>query len=254
MSMEQRIQDTLDRIEQMHGVRVLYACESGSRAWGFASPDSDYDVRFIYAGRVEHYLTIGTRRDVIELPIEDDLDINGWDLVKALGLLRASNPTLLEWLHSPQVYRCDEGFLGELRHLAEQAVQPRALCHHYLSMAGNEWSRKLQQGQVTAKRYLYILRTLMCAQWVVTRGAIPPVPFETLVAELVDSAPLQQAIHELLALKVASGEQKQIARQPVLDAFIAGTLTDLEQRVPVAIDKPDIEPFDALLRKALLQQ
>ena len=95
----------LDAVEREEDVRVLYACESGSRAWGFASPDSDYDVRFIYVHRPDWYLSIVDRRDVIERPIVDEYDLSGWELRKTLRLFRKSNPPLIEWLGSPIVYR-----------------------------------------------------------------------------------------------------------------------------------------------------
>jgi len=125
----------LDAIEAENDVRILYACESGSRAWGFASPDSDYDVRFIYARPREWYLSIDTqkRRDVIECPIEGLWDVNGWDLRKALGLLAKSNPPLLEWLGSPIVYRQDGSFVAGLQALAEEYLSPRSSRLHYLA-------------------------------------------------------------------------------------------------------------------------
>jgi len=109
---------SLREIERAHNVTILYACESGSRAWGFASPDSDYDVRFVYVHRPAWYLTVDPGRDVIELPITDELDINGWELRKTLRLLRKSNGTLLEWLHSPIVYQRKEPWVEELKGFA----------------------------------------------------------------------------------------------------------------------------------------
>jgi len=105
----------LTDIEARFGVRVLYACESGSRGWGFASPDSDYDVRFIYVHSLSWYLKVSAQRDVIEVPISDELDINGWELRKSLGLLKKGNATLIEWLDSPVVYRADADFLRAIR-------------------------------------------------------------------------------------------------------------------------------------------
>lgn len=188
--MEMRIEETLERIEWEHDVDILYACESGSRAWGFASSDSDYDVRFIYAGRLNHYLTVAKTRDVIELPIVDDLDINGWDVKKALSLLRVSNPTLLEWLHSPVVYRADSEFLSAIRDLSVKAMRPRALCYHYLSMAKNNWRNDIDKAHTTAKKYLYTLRALLCVKWIVERNTIPPVSFDELVRGTVTSEAL----------------------------------------------------------------
>jgi predicted nucleotidyltransferase len=117
-AMREQVMANLRAIEAQHNVTILFACESGSRGWGFASPDSDYDVRFIYVNRLPWYLTVAPGRDVIELPISGDLDINGWDLRKALGLMRESNPTLLEWLRSPIVYREEAETMARFRALA----------------------------------------------------------------------------------------------------------------------------------------
>ena len=92
----------------------MWACESGSRAWGFPSVNSDYDVRFVYLRRTEDYLRASPLRDVIEIPISDELDISGWDLPKALGLFRKSNPPLLEWLQSPIVYQQEKVFIDAI--------------------------------------------------------------------------------------------------------------------------------------------
>ena len=109
--MRKQILKKLAEIEMEHDVRIIYACESGSRAWGVPSKDSDYDVRFIYAHPRDYYLSISPLRDVIELPIDPVFDINGWDIRKALSLLRKSNIRLLEWLQSPIVYvQSDEPF------------------------------------------------------------------------------------------------------------------------------------------------
>ncbi|EFP7034942.1 nucleotidyltransferase domain-containing protein, partial [Shigella dysenteriae] len=104
-AMRERVSQQLKEIERRYGVKVLYACESGSRGWGFASPDSDYDVRFLYVHPLEWYLRVESPRDVIELPIDDELDVSGWEWRKALGLLKGANPTLIEWLDSPVVYQ-----------------------------------------------------------------------------------------------------------------------------------------------------
>src|SRR5438105_459905 len=133
--MDTRIQRELDRIETEQNVRILYAVESGSRAWGFDSPDSDYDVRFIYIRPVREYLRVSPPRDVIELPITETLDVNGWDIYKALELYRKSNPPLLEWLNSPIVYREKGELAADLRRLARDYFSPLRMTYHYLSMA-----------------------------------------------------------------------------------------------------------------------
>ena len=130
-----RVRDALADLEATRDVRVLYACESGSRAWGFASRDSDYDVRFLYVHRRDWYLSVDDRRDVIEQSIANDLDVSGWELRKALRLLRKSNPPLLEWLRSPVVYRHDPLFAAEFGALASEFYSPRRCFAHYLHMA-----------------------------------------------------------------------------------------------------------------------
>lgn len=134
-AMRERVLDELERIEREHDVVVLYACESGSRAWGFASPDSDYDVRFVYVHQPEWYQRVEEPRDVIERPLSDELDISGWELRKALRLTRKSNPALLEWLGSPLVYREEPGVREELLWLGSAFHSVPGSRHHYLSMA-----------------------------------------------------------------------------------------------------------------------
>jgi hypothetical protein len=244
--MEMRIKETLERIEWEHDVDILYACESGSRAWGFASSDSDYDVRFIYAGRLNHYLTVAKTRDVIELPIVDDLDINGWDVKKALSLLRVSNPTLLEWLHSPVVYRADSEFLSAIRDLSMKAMRPRALCYHYFSMAKNNWRNDIDKAYTTAKKYLYTLRALLCVKWIVERNTIPPVSFDELVRGTVTSEALWGAIDSLLTLKAESKEKEKMLRHRVFDAFILTSFETFEDKLPAESGRLDVAEFDKL--------
>lgn len=149
------IEARLTTIEAEHNVRVLYACESGSRGWGFASPDSDYDVRFIYVHPLPWYLRVSPQRDVIEVPISGDLDINGWELRKALGLLKKGNATLIEWLDSPVVYRADPDFLNAMRDAARQTHQAERTFHHYVHMARRNYREYLLGETVRLKKYLY---------------------------------------------------------------------------------------------------
>ncbi|MCA1963199.1 MAG: nucleotidyltransferase domain-containing protein, partial [Prosthecobacter sp.] len=135
----QRVRNALARLEAERNVRVLYACESGSRAWGFASHDSDYDVRFLYVHQSDWYLSVEDRRDVIEEPLNDELDISGWELRKALRLLRKSNPPLLEWLKSPVVYQREAVFARESGELSKRFHSPRRCFSHYLHMAARNW-------------------------------------------------------------------------------------------------------------------
>jgi uncharacterized protein len=144
---EQRIQAVLDEIEKEGQVTILYACETGSRGWGFESEDRDYDVRFIYLRRTEWYLSIQKKRDVIERPIDEDLDISGWDLPKALQLLRKSNPPLLERFQSPIVYRDNPSVTSRFRKLMQDYYSPISCMYHYLHMAQGNYRTYLQGGR-----------------------------------------------------------------------------------------------------------
>ena len=144
--MREKIQAQLRRIEVQEKVRILFAAESGSRAWGFASPDSDYDVRFIYIRSQQDYLKLKPDRDVIELPLDPVLDINGWDLQKTLRLLYKSNPTLFEWISSPIIY-LETAFAGRLRNLAGNYFFPKKAIYHYISMAEGKYREYLKSDE-----------------------------------------------------------------------------------------------------------
>lgn len=180
------------------GVRILYASESGSRAWGFASRDSDWDVRFLYVHPPTWYLSVADRQDVIELPIADDLDINGWELRKALRLLRKGNPVLREWLHSPIVYRAAPGVAERLRRLAGTQASPRAALHHYLHMAQRNHREYLQGPEVRLKKYLYVLRPLLACLWIECGRGQPPVELAQLVDALLPTGAVRTAVLDLV--------------------------------------------------------
>ncbi|WP_018885293.1 nucleotidyltransferase domain-containing protein [Paenibacillus massiliensis] len=228
----QRIMKELTDIEATEGVRILYACESGSRAWGFPSKDSDYDVRFIYVRPVSWYLSITERRDVIERPIDDVLDVNGWDLLKALRLLRKCNPALLEWLQSPIIYMKQGSAADQLRSFGGRTFSPRSSMYHYLHMAKGNFRGYLQGEQVKLKKYLYVLRPLLACEWIERYNTMPPIGFEQLVSTLVpENSELGRAIRELLAQKQASREFDTGPRIEPIHAFIEQKLEYYEQVV-----------------------
>nr|WP_281377041.1 nucleotidyltransferase domain-containing protein [Deinobacterium chartae] len=244
----------LRELEAEHGVRVLYACESGSRAWGFASPDSDWDVRFVYLRAPRDYLSVEEgRRDVIERALDlDDLDVTGWDLPKALRLLRASNPPLIEWLGSPLVYRDDLNTRERLRTLLDEAYSPVAARYHYLHMARGNYRDYLRGETVRLKKYLYVLRPLLAVLWI-ERGLGPvPTPFAQLLDATVEDAVLRAEIDDLLARKAAGGELGEGPRRPVLNAFIERELHRLEGvRRLTRAPRGDIARFDAVFHDLL---
>lgn len=224
----QRVMASLEAIEATHDVKVLFACESGSRGWGFASPDSDYDVRFVYVHRLSWYLAVEDGRDGIELPISDELDISGWELRKALRLLRRSNPTLLEWLDSPIVYRKDVAAADRMRALADAFFSPVRGRHHYLAMARKNFQDCLQGDSVRIKKYLYVLRSLLAVQWIDRGLGMPPMRFAALVFGLVQDEVLLAEINRLLAIKMKTGEAEHGPRWPRIHVLIQDALAQAE--------------------------
>lgn len=243
------IQSKLSDIEAQQQVRILYACESGSRAWGFASPDSDYDVRFIYTRRTEDYLSISERRDIIELPVNKVLDIGGWDIRKALQLFLKSNASLYEWLQSPVVYVAGGGLKEEMLSLAPAYFSIRAGCHHYLSMAANTFEYELQGSTVKMKKYFYALRPALACLWIVKKKTVPPIQFGDL-RTLVEDLHWHSAIDELLLQKQAADEKAMIAPIPLLHEWLQETLAYCKQE---SADMPRLKnntiTLDNLFRK-----
>jgi len=220
-----RIAERLAAIEKAHGVEVLFAAESGSRAWGFASADSDYDVRFVYRHPAAWYLSLAERRDVIEYPLDaHGLDVAGWDLRKALRLLLRSNPPLHEWLVSPIVYLDREGFGAAMRALFERHAVPRRLAHHYLSMARGQRDLLGPRPLVRRKRYLYVARPLLAARLLRHRIWPPPMAISALMERAGLDDAVAVALSALIAEKQAGGELGEGRRDPVLDAWVAAEL------------------------------
>ena len=251
--LHERVRDALAGVESQRNARVLFACESGSRAWGFESRDSDYDVRFLYVHPRDWYLSVENRRDVIELPIADDLDVSGWELRKALRLLRKSNPPLLEWLKSPVVYSEDPVFASEFRELAAEFYSPRRCFAHYLHMAFGNWRNYLRdRAEVSLKKYLYVFRPLLACRWIERERGQVPMLFSELMFGVLEEADARHALAELVARK-RSGEELAVA-PPVsmLSRFIEKELLRLD-----ALDHPadvagDVEELDRFFRRYAL--
>ncbi|MDM8359063.1 nucleotidyltransferase domain-containing protein, partial [Pandoraea communis] len=239
--------------EHTYDVKVLYACESGSRGWGFASPDSDYDVRFIYVHQPEWYLRVEPQRDVIEKPIDDELDVSGWEIRKALQLLHRSNPTLLEWLDSPVVYYQEDGSVSELRELARRFFVPVRGRHHYLSMAKKNFRGYLQGDEVRYKKYLYVLRPLLAMRWIDAGKGMPPMRFADLVTGTLKDAALITEINELLAIKMRAGEADLGPRRPAIHDFIETMLGEAEHDVEYKKPDGDVCLLDGFLKRVVLK-
>lgn len=230
-----QIHHELDAIQAQHNVTVLFAVESGSRAWGFESKDSDFDCRYVFVRPPNRYLRVFPGRDVIEngdISQSDPLlDFSGWDLIKWLQLATKSNPAVFEWLASPLVYHEDICW-GEMRELLRPFYSPRAAAHHYLSMARHNYREHMRDGAAAAvrlKKYLYICRPLLCLRWIEVNGMQPaPMAMSELLVETLPRDPVSAALSVLIDRKRAGEELDEGKPMPELNAFIGAELTRWE--------------------------
>ncbi len=230
--MRDKIVEQLLSIETEENVRIVYACESGSRAWGFPSEDSDYDVRFIYLHPPHWYLSVNLefKRDVIERSIDGQLDTKGWDLRKALQLLQKSNPPLMEWLGSPIVYLEPFTVARQMRDLMSRCYSPAACLYHYLHMAKENYRGYLKGPMVPVKKYFYVLRPLLAIRWIEQGRGVVPTEFQTLVDQVLDSSELKEEIGKLLTAKLRGEEMNRAPRVERISRFIEDELARLEGR------------------------
>ncbi|MEL6846037.1 MAG: nucleotidyltransferase domain-containing protein, partial [Bacteroidota bacterium] len=204
--MKEKIVKALQQLERERNIRILYAIESGSRAWGFPSPDSDWDVRFIYVHPTDWYLSLRNRKDTIDLGVDEDLlDIGGWEWRKTLQLMRKSNVAPFEWMQSPIVYWHDVAFYRQFWEVAPGCFAPVAAIHHYLSMAMKFHEICNSEAPVKLKRWFYGLRTALNCKWIVERKTIPPIVFEETLVLVSDA--LGKRIRDLMQQKRSVDER-----------------------------------------------
>lgn len=217
-----RILDALARIEADQKVRILFAAESGSRAWGFESADSDFDVRFVYVRRPQDYLTIYKRRDVIEPKTGDnDLDISGWDLPKALGLLAQGNTTAGEWFRSPTIYQTDQ-HTDALRAYASTCFSVSAARWHYFGLCKSTKQKYFDHKQtVRLKKYFYVIRPALCLLWLRHKETEPPMEIGKLMDLPGVPDTVRQKVEELRSAKQKASESATTSRIETLDEFVA---------------------------------
>jgi len=226
--MQNRIKQQLRDIEQQYQIKILYACESGSRAWGFPSPNSDYDVRFIYVHPRDKYLSIDEPATQLTFPINDELDFHGWDLKKTLQLIRKSNTTPFEWLQSPIIYQQNDVISASLWALCQHYFNARGNIYHYLGIAKSA----LQTGdgqQIGIKKLFYVLRPLLCAKWCLEKQQIAPMAIEPLMALLPTE--LKDNINTLIEYKAGVEESYPITIEPMILNFIDHTASDINAKV-----------------------
>ena len=198
-------------IEREYDVKVLLAVESGSRAWGFESLNSDWDVRLIYVHKPEWYFRVEDQRDVIEHFYEDDVDLSGWELRKSLLLFRKSNPPLFEWLNSPKIYYVDEEFAMRIHAVEKEFFNPVKTMYHYNHLYSKFNERFLQQEGFPMKQFLYYLRGVLACKWIEAKQAMPPVAFKELLDTTIDDEKVKTKVEELIELKREGKECDMLA-------------------------------------------
>lgn len=211
--------EKLDELAAKHQVTIISAIESGSRSWGFPSPDSDYDVRFVYAHAPEWYIQLTPERDVIEMPINDLLDIGGWDVRKAMTLANSGNSVIQEWMISPLVYRQDEALANSLREMLVCTFSAKATFHHYRSMAKGMFAG-LDEPDVKLKRFFYIARATLSALWVLREQTMPTVVFKDLLWALTDDVAVREAFERQIRDKATKDEAETGVVDPLCVAFV----------------------------------
>ena len=241
--MRNTVLSKLKEIEERENIKILHCVESGSRAWGFASPDSDYDVRFIYVRSKEFYLRLDKTRDVIEWQLDDTLDINGWDVQKALTLLHNSNPTLFEWNSSPIIYKTTDEW-QKIATVINRYFVAKSGLYHYLSTAKSNYREYLKGETVRLKKYFYVLRPLLACKWILAEGTPPPMLFSTLMEKHLD-AEIRPDVEKLLDLKINTPEIGEGKRFDRVNDYIDRSMDEIEKTI-VELSREDARSWDEL--------
>ncbi len=249
--MKEIIKEKLLQIEKEYSIKILYSCESGSRAWGFPSPDSDYDVRFIYSRPLNDYLTIQPKKNHLSFPINDELDIYGWDISKVLQLITRSNTTPFEWLQSTVIYREGKEFKEELWQLCQSYFCARSNIHHYLGIARGAMET-MQNEEIKIKKLFYVLRPLLATLWCTERKTIAPMNIFPLMDLL--SVDLQEKVLSLIELKESASEGYLIEIDKNLKKWIYNTFSyslEASQKMERVIF--DLKEAESFFRKVIQQ-
>ena len=227
--MKEKILKALKQIEAEHDCRILFAVESGSRAWGFASPDSDYDIRAVYVKPLDWYLGLEERQsDTINAMLPDDIDVAAWELRKALRQLLKSNASFMEWLGSPIVYH-DCGLIAQLSEMESHVVNPISIAHHYASMLRHALEDRTDDGTISVKKLCYALRAGLCVRWAMERETMPPTAFAEVWHGLDLGHEADEAINRLLALKENAREKERTAPDAALLPLVEDCFAALER-------------------------
>lgn len=242
-------------IEEKEKIKVLHVIESGSRAWGFASPDSDYDVRFIYVRNKDYYLSLRENKDFIDWELNEVLDINGWDLKKALQHFHKSNATLYEWSNSPVVYYTTPEWQNIYQSVAANYFACKSALYHYYGTANKNYHEYLMDDMVKYKKYFYVLRPILACKWIEEKKCPPLVLFDELINTVLEDD-MKAAVVELLAKKIRMSEADKAPVIPVINQYIEEKLTYYKALVEGMSDdrNPEWEPLEEIFRRIVMNR
>lgn len=254
-TMTDEIKTALLRLEHQNDIKILYAVESGSRAWGFASTDSDWDVRYIYIHRLDWYLKIDDKKDSQEEILPNDIDLAGWELKKALRLFRKSNPPMLEWLRSPIVYLQQFSTADKLRELTKQYFNPLSCLHHYLHMAEGNYREYLQKDNVRVKKYFYVIRPVLACDWIKQTNSMAPMEFHKLLDSQATDQKVKTEIQNLLIRKMAGEELNEEPKIQILNDFLEQKISYYNDYVKSLSqnNQPDTTLLDELFKTTIYE-
>ncbi len=251
--MQEKIKKYLSDLEQEKGIEILLACETGSRAWGFPSPDSDFDVRIIYKHQKDWYLSLLEEKDTIEFFLDNnEIDISGWDLRKSLRLLWKSNPPLLERIQSPIIYKVDSEFLISINSIAQKTYSRIATIHHYLSMAEKAFDEVSSSQEYKLKKFFYALRASVACLWILEKEEIPPIEFSKMLIGLDLEENILARINQLIEIKSTISEAYLHTDEKELINFMQGCINRAEiESKSLPSSKGQMNDLNEFFRKTL---
>ena len=258
--MKNKIKKLLQQIEKNNNIKILFAIENGSRSWGMASKDSDYDVRFVFYRKIDDYITLCPEKEVITVAYDENLkecdiqgsliDICGFDIFKYLKLLLSSNPTTIEWINSHIVYYGDNNI--DLKNYINNNFNQEKLFRHYFSLFRKNYHEFIQQGKaITYKKYLYSMRGILNAKYVYEFDKIPPLDIRATIETTKSFMPenVYEKLEEVIKIKSQGLEKDVILRIPEFDSFFNAELEKNYNKFNSR--KPDIERFNEYLKSII---